>query len=96
MTAQPLEPDASGVIELPVTDARARMSELISLVEDEDQFVYLTRHGKRVAVLMPADIGENYEHIEDDYWARRVADVDKADTVPWDQAVARLEGGRSE
>jgi prevent-host-death family protein len=94
MTAQPLEPDASGIIELPVTEARARLTELLDLVETEDQFVYLTRHGKRVAALMPADIAENYETIEDDYWARRAAEVDTSDTIPWEQVVAGVEGRR--
>lgn len=94
MTALP-EPNPSGVIEVQVTDARTRMSELIDLVED-GQFVYLLRHGKRVAALMPADIAENYERIEDDYWARRAADAERGEPIPWNRAIVELEGGNAE
>ncbi|MGH3942247.1 MAG: type II toxin-antitoxin system prevent-host-death family antitoxin [Pseudonocardiaceae bacterium] len=93
MTVQPLEPDPGGVIEVPAADARARMAELLDLVED-GQFVYLTRHGRRVGVIMPADIGENYERMEDDYWARRAADAEQGELIPWERALVELEGGR--
>lgn len=91
MDAQ-IEQNPSGVVEVLVTEARARMAELVNLVED-GQFIYLTRHGKRVAALMPADVAENYEHIEDDYWARRVAEIDTTNTVSMDQVIADVEGG---
>ncbi|MGH3916874.1 MAG: type II toxin-antitoxin system prevent-host-death family antitoxin [Pseudonocardiaceae bacterium] len=93
MTAQPREPNPGGLLEVSAADARARMSELLDLVED-GQFVYLTRHGRRVGVIMPADIGENYERIEDDYWARRAADAEKGELIPWERALVELEGGR--
>lgn len=93
MTVQPLEPGPGGVLEVPAADARARMAELLDLVED-GQFVYLTRHGRRVGVIMPADIGENYERIEDDYWARRAADAAKGELIHWERALVELEGDR--
>ena len=34
MTVQPLEPGPGGVIEVPADDARARLAELLDLVED--------------------------------------------------------------
>ncbi len=47
-----------------------------------------------MAALLPADIAENYERIEDEYWARRVAEAEESGTVPWQQGVAEIEGGR--
>jgi prevent-host-death family protein len=92
MTAQPVGPEYSGITELPASEARARLSELLDAVAD-GKFVYLTRHGRRVAALMPADIAENYERIEDDYWAKRADQASASDAVPWDQAIAELEAG---
>jgi prevent-host-death family protein len=75
MSAQRIEAAGqSGVTEVPASEARARISELLDAVAD-GEFVYLTRRGKRVAALMPADIAENYEQIEDEYWARRAEEA---------------------
>jgi prevent-host-death family protein len=85
MSAQPVE--RAGyyeAMEVPVSEARSRISELLDAVAD-GEFVYLTRRGRRVAALMPADIAENYEKIEDEYWARRA-----------DEARARLAAGEDE
>lgn len=87
------EKDLSGVREVSVTDARGNLAELIDAVRD-GEFVYLMRHGERVAALMPADIAEHYEQIEDDYWARRAEDARKAiadgeeETISWQQYLA--------
>ncbi|WP_019810421.1 hypothetical protein [Saccharomonospora halophila] len=60
----------------------------------DGEFVYLMRHGERVAALMPADVAENYERIEDDYWARRANDARAAieageeDTISWQRYLA--------
>lgn len=98
MTALHSEPvGQGGVTELPATEARNRMAELLDAVAD-GEFVYLTRRGRRVAALMPADIAERYEQIEDDYWSRRAAEAHQRlaahpeATVPWDQVIAELEG----
>lgn len=72
------------------------MAELLDAVA-AGEFVYLTRRGKRVAALMPPDFAEQYERIEDDYWARRAAEAHERmrghpeATVPWAQVVAELE-----
>jgi len=49
--------------ELPVNEAQTKLAELLKEVEDGD-FIYLTSEGERVAVLMPADIGMNYEKMK--------------------------------
>ncbi len=85
--------DRTGVRELPASEVRARLPELVEAVRD-GEFVYVTRYGKRVAALVPADVAENYERIEDEYWAGRAAEVRRSghDPVPWADAVAELEG----
>ena len=98
MSAQPVGPaDDHGVMELPASEARSRISELLDAVAD-GEFVYLTRRGKRVAALMPADIAENYEKIEDEYWARRAQEArarlasGEDEVISFDQLVAESEG----
>jgi prevent-host-death family protein len=90
--------DLSGVVEVPVTEARSRFAEIVDEVVTEDQFVYLTRRGKRVAVIMPADVGENYERIEDEYWSRRADEARSRlasgdeELIPFDKVIADVEG----
>jgi prevent-host-death family protein len=98
MSAQPIGPaDEHGVIELPASEARSRISELLDAVAD-GEFIYLTRRGKRVAALMPADVAENYERLEDEYWARRAAEArsrlasGEDEVIAFDQMVAEAEG----
>jgi prevent-host-death family protein len=89
----------SGVIEVQITDARKYIANIIDQVADDDQFIYLTRRGKRVAVIMPADIGENYERIEDEYWGRRASEAKARlasgdeELIPFAQVIADNEGG---
>lgn len=97
MSATVEAPDHSGVIEIPISELRDKLGETVDQVDRDDQFVYITRHGRRIGAIMPADIAEHYEQIEDDYWARRADEVRAAATtseeppIPWEQAVAELE-----
>ncbi|MGW4528369.1 type II toxin-antitoxin system prevent-host-death family antitoxin [Amycolatopsis sp. NPDC004378] len=86
-------PDVGSVQDVPAPDARKRMPELLEDVR-AGGIVYLTKYDRRIAALVPAEMAENIERIEDDYWSRRAAQArtDAGDTVPWDQAVAELEG----
>jgi prevent-host-death family protein len=102
MSAQPVGPaDEHGIIELPASEARSRISELLDAVAN-GEFIYLTRRGKRVAALMPADIAENYEKIEDDYWARRAEEArarlatGEDEVISFNQLVAEAEGTRGQ
>ncbi len=102
MNAQPVDPvNERGVTELPASEARSRISELLDAVAD-GEFIYLTRRGKRVAALMPADIAENYEKIEDEYWARRAEEArarlasGEDEVIPFDQLVAEAEGAHGQ
>lgn len=95
MMAEPIGPGSDdNSFELPVSDARARLAEL---VEDarHGQVIYLTRYGHHVAAIVPAEMAENQEQLEDAYWAKRAAEVlaKNGPAVPWEQAIAELESG---
>lgn len=53
--------------------------------------VYLTRYGRRVGAVVPAEVAERFKHGEDLYWSRRAAEVldRNKPTLPWEEA-ARL------
>jgi prevent-host-death family protein len=82
-------------VEITVTDARAKLPELLDTEIRDGAVVYLTRYGRRVGAVVPAEVAERYEQWEDAYWSRRAAEVLRRDepTVPWEQAVAELEAG---
>jgi prevent-host-death family protein len=46
---------------VPFTDARATLSELLDLVEREQEHVIITRNGKPVAIVMSTDEWESWE-----------------------------------
>jgi antitoxin (DNA-binding transcriptional repressor) of toxin-antitoxin stability system len=73
----PAEPDDT--TELSLTDARNRLPELTETTIRDGGIVYLTRYGRRVAAIVPADIAENYERMEDAYLSA-LADEAKTDT----------------
>lgn len=91
--AQPQE--STEQLEVTVTDARAKLPELIDTEIRDGGVVYLTRYGRRVGAVVPADVAERFEIGEDAYWSHRAAEVLQRDepTVPWEEAVAELEAG---
>ena len=85
-------PDFSGVIEIPISELRDRLGETLERVDREDIFVYITRHGRRIGAIMPADIAEHYEDMEDAYWAHRAEQARNEPTRPLNEVIADLEG----
>lgn len=79
-------------VEVTVSHARAHLPELLEEIRD-GRTVYLTRYGKRLAALVPADVGERLERSEDEYWSKRARDALSSDepSIPWDRVVAELE-----
>src|SRR5438270_705385 len=73
-------------VEVTVTDARAKLPELLDTEICDGAVVYLTRYGRRVGAVVPAEVAERYEQWEDAYWSRRAAEVVRRDepTVPWE------------
>jgi hypothetical protein len=82
-------------LEITVTDARGQLGKLLDTHVNAGGVVYLMRNGHRIGAVVAPDVPEKLESLEDDYWSKRAADVLAKDepTVPWDQAVALLEGG---
>lgn len=56
---------ATGSRELPLTDLRAQLPELVNQAAYADEAVYVTRHGKRAAAIVPAWVLEELEAAED-------------------------------
>ncbi|MGB6165778.1 MAG: hypothetical protein WBF75_25010 [Pseudonocardiaceae bacterium] len=82
MIAEPIETSELGdSIELPLTEARNRLLELAETTVRDGGIVYLTRYGRRVAAIVPADVAENHEHMENAYLSA-LADEGRADTEP--------------
>ncbi len=80
MTAEPIGTDEpNDNIELSLTDARNRLPELVETTVRDGGIVYLTRYGRRLAAIVPTDIAENYERMENAYLSA-LADEAKADT----------------
>jgi prevent-host-death family protein len=50
---------------VPFTEARAELSELLDLVEREQEHVVITRKGKPVAIVMSVDEWESWEETVD-------------------------------
>lgn len=82
-------------MDVPVSDARGQLSELLDTRVRDGGVVYLTRYGRRVGAVVPVEVAERLDELEDAYWSRRAAEVLAKDepTVPWDEAVALLESG---
>lgn len=80
MTAEPIGTDEpNDNIELSLTDARNRLPELVETTVRDGGIVYLTRYGRRLAAIVPTDVAENYERMENAYLSA-LADEAKADT----------------
>lgn len=81
----------SGMTNVSVTDARAKLPELITRARTEAVFV--ERHGKTEAVLISPDQYERLmEALEDaeDAQAFDAAMADEGENIPWEQAKADL------
>ena len=78
--------------EMPITDARAHLTELANRAEYNGESTYLTRHGKRVAAVVPADWLAAMERVEDelDNAAADAALAEDAPTIPAEQLWAQL------
>lgn len=83
--------------ELPVTDARARLADVVDAARVGHEPVFLTRRGKRVAAVIDADDLERLivaaEDLADIQAARdaRAELDDGAEPIPWEQVKADLE-----
>lgn len=56
--------------ELPITDARGRLADVVNEAAYGGQVTYLTRRGRRLAAIMPVEAAEAAERWEDEQLGR--------------------------
>jgi prevent-host-death family protein len=77
-----------------ISEARGEFSDLVNRAAYRHERVLLTRHGKAIAAIVPAEDLELLEALEDrdDLEAARMAlaDPDNQEEIPWEQVKADL------
>jgi prevent-host-death family protein len=77
-----------------ISEARGEFSDLVNRAAYKHERVLLTRHGKAIAAIVPADDLAVLEALEDrdDLEAMRaaLADPDNQEEIPWEQVKADL------
>ncbi|GAA3742346.1 hypothetical protein GCM10022379_09570 [Micromonospora maritima] len=68
--------------ELPISDARDSLADVVSRAHYAGRITYVTRRGQRLAAIVPADLAEAIERAED-----------AADVAAARDALARIEAG---
>ena len=77
----------TGSEELPLTELRSQLPDRVNRAAYADESVYITRHGKRAAALVPAWILEELEAAEDQADREAVDDARAhGEWVDWDEA----------
>ena len=74
--------------ELAVSEARARLAEVIEESRRSGEPVTVTRRGRRVAVILDSDVFDRLIDAADDADDRRELEAARAehDYIPWDEA----------
>ena len=67
------EPQPPAELEISVSEARSRLADLVDEAE-AGKVIYLSRHGRRAAALVPADMPEQVASDQARAFARRFAD----------------------
>ncbi len=75
-----------------VSDARSRLAEIIDEARRSREPVYVTRRGRRVAVIVDADLYDQLIEEAEEALDRRELDAarEEDDYVPWDDVKADL------
>ncbi|HSL57673.1 MAG TPA: type II toxin-antitoxin system Phd/YefM family antitoxin [Acidimicrobiales bacterium] len=78
--------------EVPVSDARNRLAEVIEESRRSGEPISVTRRGRRVAVIIDSDAFDRLVETADDVADRRELDAARADDdyVPWEDVKAML------
>jgi len=77
-----------------ISEARGEFSDLVNRAAYKHERVLLTRHGKAIAAIVPADDLELLEALEDrddlEAISAALADPDNQEEIPWEQVKADL------
>jgi prevent-host-death family protein len=91
-----LRPRLNDMSELTVTEARARLADVVDEARVAREAVYLTRRGRRVAAVVDAEVLQQLLEDAEDYAdikaaAEARAEIDAGEPViPWDRVKADL------
>lgn len=89
---------------IPLTEAKAKLSEYAERVETGHERVTVTRNGRRSFVMIAADdlegLEETLELLSDPVAMREIreamAEIERGETVPWEQVKAEMEQRRAD
>ena len=77
-----------------ISEARGEFSDLVNRAAYKHERVLLTRHGKAIAAIVPAEDLELLEALEDRAYLEAaraaLADPQNAELIPWEQVKAEL------
>jgi prevent-host-death family protein len=80
--------------QVPITDARDDLADVVNRVAYRHERVMLTRRGRALAVVVPVEDAELLEQLEDaadlDAMRAALADPANAEPLPWEQVKAGL------
>jgi prevent-host-death family protein len=77
-----------------ISEARSEFSDLVNRAAYRHERVLITRHGKAIAAVVPAEDFELLEALEDradlEAMSAALADPANAEPIPWEQVKAEL------
>lgn len=94
---EPAETLPSGDAALSITEARGQLADVVNEAAYAGTVTYLTRHGRRLAAIVPVEAAEALERAEDAYLsqlAREALDEmhrEGGKTIPLEQVIAELD-----
>jgi prevent-host-death family protein len=77
--------------EMPIERAQEHLSEVVEEAERAGEVVYLTRHGRRVAAIVPPELAAEIEAEEEtDAAVARAALEEGGEPIPWERVKAEF------
>ncbi len=77
--------------EMPIERAQEHLAEVVEEAERAGEVVYLTRHGRRVAAIVPPELAAEIEAEEEaDAAVAREALEESGAPIPWEQVKAEF------
>lgn len=90
-----VEDDEHGEGHVSVSEARESFADLVNRVVYRKERILVTRHGKRVAAIIPMEQVEFLERAEDEYDVQMAEEAHKelehTPAIPWEQVEAELD-----
>ena len=62
--------------ELPISDARDHLTDVVARATYGGQITYVTKRGRRVGAIVPVEVAEAAEHAEDAYLSKLARDAE--------------------